>query len=361
MNLFLFILKFLYLPSPSRLNYIWNFGSLLGVILISQIFTGFFLTLFYCSRTTLAFDRIVHIINEVNGGWAIRFLHSTGASVFFIFCYLHIRKALFYNSFYMWKVWFSGLALIFILMAIAFLGYVLPWGQISIWGATVITNLISVIPYIGQVLVNWLWGGFNVDAPTLTRFFSFHFVLPFIMVILVIIHIILLHELGSSNPLGLSLNLDKISFKNFYVIKDFYTLILSILLLVLLSFNAPFFFIDAENFLKANPIVTPIHIQPEWYFLFAYAILRAIPNKLGGVIILVLSIIIVFLIPLCHNRKIKGTRFSYLRTKFLLFFLLGVFCMLTWLGIKPVEAPFIGVRKIYSFMYFFVLIFVSFS
>lgn len=352
----IFIKSVLYLPTPSNLNYIWNFGSLLGLILVRQILTGFFLTLFYCSNINIAFDRVIHIINNVNRGWVIRFIHSTGATVFFIFCYIHIRKALFYNSFYLWKVWFSGFFLIIILIAVAFLGYVLPWGQMSIWGATVITNLISVIPYLGVIIVNWLWGGFNVDAPTLRRFFSFHFILPFFIIVLVMAHLFFLHELGSSNPLGISINIDKIRFKNYFVIKDFYTLILSILFLLILSFRFPFLFIDSENFIKANSMITPIHIQPEWYFLFAYAILRAIPNKLGGVIMLLISIISVFLIPLFHIKKIKGFRFETLYTKIVLFIFGGVFIMLTWLGIKPVEDPFIIIRKIYTVIYFFNLV-----
>lgn len=321
-------------------------------MLFRQILTGFFLRIFFYSRTDLAFDRVLHIINDINKGWIIRFTHSTGASVFFIFCYLHVGKAIFYKSFYFYKVWIRGLFIFLILIATAFLGYVLPWGQISLWGATVITNLISVIPYFGSLVVEWIWGGFNVNSPTLRRFFSLHFILPFVLIIIVIIHLLFLHETGSSNPLGLALNLDKIYFKNYFIIKDLITIVMLLRLLLLLSLLRPFYFIDSENFIKANFIITPLHIQPEWYFLFAYCVLRAIPNKLGGVIILLFSILVIFILPLFAKRRLKTNRFS-IKKIYLLVILWRVFFILTWLGIKPIESPFIELRKYYTILYFF--------
>nr|YP_009104522.1 cytochrome b [Liposcelis entomophila]AHA47076.1 cytochrome b [Liposcelis entomophila] len=348
--------KILFLPTPSSINYNWNFGSMLGLMLVSQILTGFFLSMFFYSSMSLAFESVVHIMNDVNHGWMIRFMHSTGASVFFILCYLHIGKAMFYNSFYLYKVWISGVLIFFILMATAFLGYVLPWGQMSLWGATVITNLISVIPFIGSLMVEWIWGGFNVSSPTLSRFYSFHFILPFTLLLIVFTHLLFLHETGSSNPLGLSLNLDKINFKNYFIIKDLLTIILLISFLLLLSLLSPFYFTDSENFIKANFMVTPLHIQPEWYFLFAYCVLRAIPNKLGGVIMLLLSILVIFTFSFFMNKKIKTFRFE-LSKIYLILFLWMIFFMLTWLGMKPVESPFTELSKYYTMVYFTIYLF----
>lgn len=281
----------------------------------------------------------------------MRYLHATGASFFFIFCYWHIGKALFYESYHFVKVWISGTLIVLILILSAFLGYVLPWGQISFWGATVITNLISVIPIIGQFLVEWVWGGFNVDEPTLNRFFSLHFIFPFVLLVLVLAHLFFLHEKGSSNPLGCNLQLDKIEFCSYFLIKDLITTILFIFFLLFFSLKLPIFFIDSENFLFANPMSTPIHIQPEWYFLFAYSILRSIPRKLGGVIILVLSILIILILPVLDKKKIKTKRF-FLHKIFILHFHFGSFFILTWLGIIPVELPFTLLGKIYSVFYF---------
>nr|ATU74589.1 cytochrome b [Liposcelis bostrychophila]ATU74602.1 cytochrome b [Liposcelis bostrychophila]UNO31816.1 cytochrome b [Liposcelis bostrychophila] len=338
------------LPTPSTINYFWNLGSLLGLCLSVQILTGVFLTMFFKADLNQSFSSVVSIMNNINNGWVIRFIHSTGASMFFIICYAHIGKALFFSSFYFWKIWFSGLILVLFLMMEAFLGYVLPWGQMSFWGATVITNLISVIPYFGPLAVQWLWGGFNVGDPTLTRFLSFHFIIPFVMIAMSGVHLILLHETGSSNPLGLPLDIDKISFSKFFIIKDLVTLILILMGLILLGSMYPFMFMDPENFLKANPMVTPIHIQPEWYFLFAYAILRSVPNKLGGVLMLILSIIIILALPLLSKSKMKGLKFSFF--KWMLYFHFGTFTILTWLGMQPVEDPYIYLGKIYSVLYF---------
>lgn len=342
---------------PSRINYLWNFGSLLGLCLTRQIVSGFFLTMYFCSNSEYAFNSLIQIMNNVNSGWIIRYRHSSRASIFFIFCFIHVGKGLIYDSFYFWKIWFTGLILIFILIAIAFLGYVLPWGQMSFWGATVITNLISVIPLVGPIVVEWLWGGFNVARPTLSRFFSFHFILPLLIVILVLTHLIVLHEKGSSNPLGMPLNLDKIRFKKYFFIKDIITLIVYFFFLLILNFRFPFIFRDPENFIKANPILTPIHIQPEWYFLFAYCILRAVPSKIGGVILLVLSILIIIWLSLSKSKKNKTLRFKIKSEWFIIYFFFGTFFILTWIGILPVEAPFTKIRQVYSFLYFSFFIF----
>nr|AKE07180.1 cytochrome b [Liposcelis nr. bostrychophila AZ] len=339
------------LPTPSTINYMWNFGSLLGACLLGQILSGLFLSFYFKADLIQSFISVVHLMNNVNMGWGIRFTHSTGASFFFILIYFHIGKALFYKSFYFWKVWISGLIIFFLLMMEAFLGYVLPWGQMSFWGATVITNLISVIPYAGQNIVEWLWGGFNVNEPTLTRFFSFHFLLPFILIYFIFIHIFFLHKSGSSNPLGVSLNLDKFCFSKFFIIKDLLTLIMWGGVLVVTSIKMPFVFMDPENFMSANPMITPIHIQPEWYFLFAYSILRSIPSKMGGVVLLVLSIFIIIILPLLGKNNVKSLKFN-LFFKMVFFFHIGSFIILTWLGMKPVEFPFTFMGKIYSIFYF---------
>nr|AKE49632.1 cytochrome b [Liposcelis nr. bostrychophila AZ] len=339
------------LPTPSNINYMWNFGSLLGFCLISQILSGFFLSLYFKSDFMKSFDSVIHLMNDVNSGWMIRFIHSTGASFFFILAYFHIGKALMYSSYYYSKVWVSGLFIILFLMMEAFLGYVLPSGQMSYWGATVITNLVSVIPYMGPCLVEWLWGGFNVGEATLIRFFSFHFFLPFILIFFILTHIFFLHKKGSSNPLGLSLNLDKFYFSKFFLIKDLLTLIIWSSVLLVMSFKFPFVFMDPENFMTANPMVTPIHIQPEWYFLFAYSILRSIPSKMGGVILLVLSILIIIILPFLKMYKMKTFKFHPLK-KMAFYFHIGTFMVLTWLGMQPVEHPFVMTGKIYSFFYF---------
>lgn len=339
------------LPTPSTINYIWNLGSLLGLSLVIQIVSGIFLSFSYRPDVNIAFEKVLNSINEIQYGWLIRFIHSTGASTFFALCYMHIGKALFYESYYLIKVWFSGLIILLLIIASAFLGYVLPWGQISFWGATVITNLISVIPYVGISLVEWLWGGFNVGEATLNRFFSLHFILPFLVMFIVVLHIFFLHSSGSSNPIGIPLNLDKMTFYSYFVVKDGVTAILLIFILLFLSLYYPYAFIDHENFIEANPIVTPPHIQPEWYFLFAYAILRSIPNKVGGVIFLLLSLFIIIIFPILSNKKHKGNRYNPLGI-LLFWFHVGTFIILTWLGRMPVEPPFVIVGKVYTVLYF---------
>lgn len=339
------------LPTPSNISYWWNFGSILGVCLIIQLVSGIFLSIHYSPNINSAFKSIIHITRDVNFGWIIRLIHANGASIFFFFIFLHTGRGIYYGSFLKKKVWFSGTFIILILIATAFLGYVLPWGQISFWGATVITNLLSALPYLGNTLVAWIWGGFSVENPTLNRFFSFHFILPFIVSILILCHLIFLHEKGSSNPLGLKNNVDKISFHPYFTFKDIYGFLVVILLFIFINFKTPFLFNDPENFTPANPIITPPHIQPEWYFLFAYAILRSIPNKLGGVLALVISIFIILTLPYTANSKFKRIRI-YLTKKILFYIFCITFILLTWIGAKPVEDPFIVIGQILTFTYF---------
>nr|CAE53299.2 cytochrome b [Nisaetus cirrhatus] len=291
------------LPTPSNISIWWNFGSLLGICLLTQILTGLLLAMHYTADTTLAFSSVAHTCRNVQYGWLIRNLHANGASFFFICIYLHIGRGLYYGSYLYKETWNTGIILLLTLMATAFVGYVLPWGQMSFWGATVITNLFSAIPYIGQTLVEWAWGGFSVDNPTLTRFFALHFLLPFLIASLTLIHLTFLHESGSNNPLGLISNCDKIPFHPYFSLKDILGFALMLLPLTTLALFSPNLLGDPENFTPANPLVTPPHIKPEWYFLFAYAILRSIPNKLGGVLALAASVLILFLVPLLHKSK----------------------------------------------------------
>nr|WIM51124.1 cytochrome b [Papilio bootes janaka] len=339
------------LPSPSNISAWWNFGSLLALCLIIQILTGLFLTMYYTANIELAFYSVNYICRNVNYGWLIRTLHANGASFFFICIYLHIGRGIYYESFNLKYTWMIGIIILFILMATAFMGYVLPWGQMSFWGATVITNLLSAIPYLGSMLVNWIWGGFAIDNATLTRFYSFHFLFPFIILMLTMIHLLFLHQTGSNNPLGMNSNLDKIPFHPFFTFKDLIGFILLLLLLSMLTLTNPYLLGDPDNFTPANPLVTPIHIQPEWYFLFAYAILRSIPNKLGGVIALVMSILILIILPLTFNKKIQGIQF-YPFNQMLFWIMISTIILLTWAGARPVEEPYIITSQILTLLYF---------
>lgn len=339
------------LPSPSNISSWWNFGSLLALCLIIQILTGLFLTIYYSANIELAFYRVNYICRNVNYGWLIRTLHANGASFFFICIYLHIGRGIYYESYNLKYTWIVGVIILFLLIATAFIGYVLPWGQISFWGATVITNLLSAIPSLGNILVNWIWGGFAVDNATLTRFYTFHFLLPFIILIITIIHLLFLHQTGSNNPLGLNSNLDKIPFHPFFTFKDLIGFIIIIFLLTILTLYNPYLLGDPDNFIPANPLVTPIHIQPEWYFLFAYAILRSIPNKLGGVIALIISILILIILPFTFNKKIQGIQFYPINQILFWFFVINVF-ILTWIGARPVEVPYIITGQLLTITYF---------
>lgn len=339
------------LPAPSNINAWWNFGSLLGVCLITQILTGLFLAMHYTPEVSIAFSSVVHIIRDVNYGWLLRRIHANGASFFFICIYLHIGRGIYYGSYKYHLVWFSGILLLFLTIGAAFMGYVLPWGQISFWGATVITNLISAIPYIGDMIVQWIWGGFAVDNATLNRFFTFHFLIPFLLAGRVIVHLLFLHQTGSNNPLGIKNETDKIPFHPYFTTKDLVGFIFILFALIMLSLLDPYLLGDAENFTPANPLVTPVHIQPEWYFLFAYAILRSIPNKLGGVIALLLSILILAIIPFWHKITFQGVTF-YPINKIIFWSFIGIVILLTWIGAKPVEDPYILVGQILTVLYF---------
>lgn len=339
------------LPVPSNISIWWNFGSLLGLCLIIQIITGLFLTIHYTADVSLAFNSVNHICRDINYGWLIRCLHANGASFFFICIYIHIGRGIYYGSFNLIQTWIVGVILLFLVIITAFIGYVLPWGQISFWGATVITNLLSAIPYLGIDLVQWIWGGFAIDNATLIRFYSFHFFLPFIIAAITIIHILFLHQTGSRNPLGLNSNIDKIPFHPFFSFKDIIGFIILLFILTILTLINPYILRDPDNFIPANPLVTPIHIQPEWYFLFAYAILRSIPNKLGGVIALVLSIAILFILPFYKSIKFKGSTF-YPINQILFWNLTIIVILLTWIGARPVEIPYIRVGQILTVIYF---------
>nr|QTW91648.1 cytochrome b [Carios vespertilionis]UNO54363.1 cytochrome b [Carios vespertilionis]UNO54376.1 cytochrome b [Carios vespertilionis] len=345
------------LPTPSNISYMWNLGSLLSLCLTLQILTGIFLAMHFSNDITTAFLSVSHINRDVNFGWLIRAIHANTASFFFILIYLHIGRGIYYSSFTLSGPWFSGTLIILILMATAFLGYVLPWGQMSFWGATVITNLLSAIPYIGTSITQWIWGGFSVDSPTLTRFFALHFLLPFILMTLIILHISLLHETGSSNPLGTTMNIDKIPFHPYFSLKDILGGMFLILILMMITTIYPYIFFDPENFLMANPLVTPPHIQPEWYFLFAYAILRSIPNKFGGVMALALSIMIIMTLPITFKSKFKSLSMNPIK-KITFWYFINIFILLTYIGACPVEPPYIITGQLLTLMYFlFFLIF----
>nr|YP_009228377.1 cytochrome b [Pelophylax cf. terentievi GM87-239]AKQ19806.1 cytochrome b [Pelophylax cf. terentievi GM87-239] len=347
--------SFIDLPSPANISVWWNFGSLLGVCLIAQIATGLFLAMHYTADTSLAFSSVAHICRDVNNGWLLRNLHANGASFFFICIYLHIGRGLYYGSYLYKETWNIGVILLFLVMATAFVGYVLPWGQMSFWGATVITNLLSAAPYVGTDLVQWIWGGFSVDNATLTRFFTFHFILPFIIAAASMIHLLFLHQTGSSNPTGLNSNLDKITFHPYFSYKDLLGFAIMLGPLAALSTFAPNLLGDPDNFTPANPLVTPPHIKPEWYFLFAYAILRSIPNKLGGVLALLLSILVLFLMPITHTSKLRSLMFRPI-AKTLFWTLIANTTILTWIGGQPVEDPFITIGQIASGLYFLIFV-----
>nr|YP_010173062.1 cytochrome b [Bironella derooki]QSH90940.1 cytochrome b [Bironella derooki] len=339
------------LPAPSNISAWWNFGSLLGLCLIIQILTGLFLAMHYAADIETAFNSVNHICRDVNNGWFLRICHANGASFFFACLFTHVGRGVYYESFLYHMTWNTGVIILFLTMATGFLGYVLPWGQMSFWGATVITNLLSAIPYLGMDLVQWIWGGFAVDNATLTRFFTFHFIFPFIILALMMIHLLFLHQTGSNNPLGLNSNVDKIPFHPYFIYKDIFGFIVFLWILIGFIWKFNYLLMDPENFIPANPLVTPVHIQPEWYFLFAYAILRSIPNKLGGVIALVLSIAILLILPFTHMSKFRGLQF-YPLNQILYWNMVIVSCLLTWIGARPVEDPYIIVGQILTVLYF---------
>nr|NP_740165.1 cytochrome b [Arcos sp. KU 149]BAC23786.1 cytochrome b [Arcos sp. KU 149] len=339
------------LPTPINISAWWNFGSLLGLCLITQILTGLFLAMHYTSDIATAFSSVAHICRDVNYGWLIRNMHANGASFFFICIYLHIGRGLYYGSYLYKETWNVGVVLLLLVMMTAFVGYVLPWGQMSFWGATVITNLLSAFPYVGNSLVQWIWGGFSVDNATLTRFFAFHFLFPFVIAGATLVHLIFLHETGSNNPAGINSDADKISFHPYFSYKDLLGFGALLLALISLALFSPNLLGDPDNFTPANPLVTPAHIKPEWYFLFAYAILRSIPNKLGGVLALFFSILVLMVVPILHTSKQRGLTFRPV-TQLLFWLLIADVAILTWIGGMPVEDPYIIIGQIASLLYF---------
>nr|ACO87567.1 cytochrome b [Eremias persica] len=347
--------SFIDLPTPPNISAWWNFGSLLGLCLIIQVFTGLFLAMHYTADVSSAFSSVAHIHRDVQYGWLIRNLHANGASMFFICIYLHIGRGLYYGSYLFSETWNVGVVLLLLVMATAFMGYVLPWGQMSFWGATVITNLLSAIPYIGNTLVEWIWGGFAIDNATLTRFFTLHFLLPFVILGLSMIHLLFLHETGSNNPTGLNSNSDKIPFHPYYSYKDALGALMMLFCLLYLALFSPNLLGDPENFSPANPLVTPPHIKPEWYFLFAYAILRSIPNKLGGVLALLFSILVLLTLPLTHTSKQRTLMFRPI-SQVLFWLLIADILILTWIGGQPVEHPFIILGQLASALYFLIFL-----
>ena len=349
-------------PTPKNLNYMWNFGSLSGIALVTMIITGIVLSMNYTAHVDYAFDSVERIMRDVNHGWLIRYIHMNGASFFFIVTYIHIFRGLYYGSYKAPRelLWILGVLILLLMMATAFMGYVLPWGQMSFWGATVITNLFSAIPLVGEQFVTWLWGGFSVDNALLNRFFSLHFVLPFVIVGVVILHLVALHRFGSNNPIGIDVKgtQDTLPFHPYYTIKDLFGLGVFLTLFAAAVFFFPNFMGHPDNYIPANPMVTPAHIVPEWYFLPFYAILRAIPDKLGGVIAMVSAIGILALLPWLDTSKVRSAIFRPMYRQWFIIFVLN-FMMLTYVGAMPAEGIYVTLSRIgtaYWFLFFLVIL-----
>jgi ubiquinol-cytochrome c reductase cytochrome b subunit len=342
--------------TPKNLSYAWSFGSLAGIALLMQIITGLFLTMQYTPHVNLAFDSVERIMRDVNYGWLLRYLHAVGASMFFIVTYAHMARSLYYGSYKSPRemVWFFGLFIFLAMMATAFMGYVLPWGQMSFWGAKVITQLFSAVPFVGEDIVIWLWGGYSVDNPTLNRFFALHFLLPFVIFAIVAIHVIALHIHGSNNPTGVEVksSQDTIPFHPYYTIKDFYGFGIFFAFFFYFVFFAPNSMGHPDNYIPANPMVTPAHIVPEWYFLPFYAILRSIPDKLGGVIAMFGAIIILFALPWLDRSPVKSANYRPLFKIFTFVFFIA-FAVLMYIGGQPPEDPYLTIGRVATFWYFF--------
>lgn len=344
-------------PTPINLNYLWSFGSSAGICLVIQIITGIFLAMHYCPHVDFAFSSVEHIMTDVRYGWLIRYVHANGASMFFIVVYCHIFRGLYFGS-YIYprgRLWASGVIIFLLMMATAFMGYVLPWGQMSFWGATVITNLFSAIPYVGPSIVEWLWGGFSVGNATLNRFFSLHYLMPFVIVGLVIVHLALLHRVGSSNPLGINTNVETISFYPYFFVKDLFAFFILALLFSFFVFFYPNVLGHSDNYIPANPLSTPAHIVPEWYFLPFYAILRSIPDKLGGVVAMISAILVLLLLPVINTSKVRSSKFRPI-FGIAYWFLVSDFLILGWIGQKPVESPYIEIGMAATVFYFVFLL-----
>ena len=347
-------------PTPVNLNYFWSFGSAAGICLVIQLLTGIFLAMHYTTHVSFAFNSVEHIMRDVNNGWLIRYLHANGASLFFIVVYSHIFRGLYFGSYIAPRglLWASGVIIFVAMMATAFMGYVLPWGQMSFWGATVITNLFSAIPFIGSTIVEWLWGGFSVDNATLNRFFSLHYLLPFVIAGITILHLTLLHQEGSNNPLGINTNIDYISFYPYFYVKDLFAFFILILFFSFLVFFSPNMLGHPDNYIPANPLVTPAHIVPEWYFLPFYAILRSIPDKLGGVVAMGAAILVLLTLPLTTLSDLRSSSFRPIYSIFY-WFLVADFLLLGWIGQKPVEDPYSDIG-LYATIYYFLTLLVIF-
>lgn len=346
-------------PTPINLNYMWSFGSAAGICLVIQIITGIFLAMHYTPHVDLAFSSVEHIMRDVNNGWLIRYIHANGASMFFIVVYCHIFRGLYYGSFMhpRQNLWCSGVTIFLLMMATAFMGYVLPWGQMSFWGATVITNLFSAIPVVGKSIVEWLWGGFSVGNATLNRFFSLHYLLPFLIAGMTLIHLALLHKDGSNNPLGVNGAIDTVSFYPYFYVKDLFSFLILVLVFSFFVYFYPNALGHPDNYIPANPMVTPPHIVPEWYFLPFYAILRSIPDKLGGVAAMGGAIVILLLVPFINTSEIRSPEFRPIYSVFF-WILVADFCILGWIGQKPVEDPYVlvgALATIFYFLFFLVL------
>ena len=349
-------------PTPKNFNYFWNFGALAIINLVIMIATGIFLAMNYDPNKANAFDSVQRIMRDVNYGWLLRYVHANGASMFFIVVYIHIFRALYYGSYKKPRelLFMLGVVILLLMMATAFMGYVLPWGQMSYWGATVITNLFSAIPLVGNDIVTLLWGGFSVDNPTLNRFFSLHYLLPFMITGVVFLHIVALHITGSNNPLGIDVKTpqDTIPFHPYYTIKDSVGICVFLLVFALIVFFYPFYLGDPANFIPANPLATPAHIEPEWYFLPFYAILRSVPDKLGGVILMFSSIAILFVLPWLDTSPVRSARFRPIYRQ-LMFVFVAVVVLLGIVGAKPPEGTWVVVGRVataYYFLHFLVLI-----
>ena len=347
-------------PTPKNLNYWWTFGGILTFCLITQIVTGLTLAMHYIAHADMAFESVEHIMRDVNYGWLIRYIHANGASMFFLAVYIHIFRSLFYGSYKSPReiIWIIGIIIYLLMMAAAFMGYVLPWGQMSFWGATVITSLLTAIPLVGKSIVEWFWGGFTIDNATLNRFYSLHFLLPFIIAGLSIVHLALLHKDGSNNPLGIDSAVDKVPFYPYFVLKDVFALSIYFFVFGLLVYYFPNLLGHPDNYIPADPLHTPAHIVPEWYFLPFYAILRSIPNKLGGVVAMFGSLLILLVIPFINTSEIRSTSF---RPIFKIFYwiLVADFLILGWVGQKPVTDEYIftgQVATLYYFLFFLILI-----
>jgi ubiquinol-cytochrome c reductase cytochrome b subunit len=342
-------------PTPRNLSYWWNFGSLAGIMLVTMIVTGIVLAMHYTPHTDYAFESVERIMRDVNYGWLIRYLHMNGASMFFILTFIHMFRGLYYGSYKAPRelLWIIGVVILLIMMATAFMGYVLPWGQMSFWGATVITNLFSAIPFVGEDIVSWLWGGFAVDNPTLNRFYSLHYLLPFVLVGVVVLHLVALHRFGSNNPLGIDTKgpQDTLPFHPYYTAKDMFGLGVFLIFYALVVFFAPNLFGEPDNYIPANPLSTPAHIVPEWYFLPFYAILRAVPNKLGGVVLMFASIFVLFILPWLDRSPVRSARFRPIYKIF--FWILVVDCVvLGVVGANPPEGNWVVVGRIATIWYF---------